>query len=44
MGLEYLGFLQGSADALSVAQQLAHLGQEEAPQCQQLLYLLTAQM
>ena len=40
----YLGVLQGSADALAVAQQLAQLGQEHPPQRHQLLNLLPAYM
>lgn len=39
-----LGILQGSADALPVLQKLAHLWQEPAPQCHQLLNLLLTQM
>ena len=39
----YLGVLQSSADALSVLEQLAHLGQEPAPQRHQLLDLLLVQ-
>ena len=40
----YLGVLKGSADALPIAQQLTHSGQEDSPQRHELLFLLLAQV